>query len=516
MLEAHALGVHLFAVTGGEHPHRSLAAVRHLWDQCGRVLGMTDAVQRTGAGTEPERGWEAQLDHAGGGRAWRGLLAARKRPGPGVWQAALRRQHDTWCLSVMLAPAPADGMSWAELDARWSEAVEAAAAGRPEADLLGTARLYLARLAPEAGRAANGWPEPSGELAVAVRAQTPAACGVPPGSWPYRGGVVPQGFAVWEASAAVDTRTERRLVVIAAHDRDPELTAWTWTTRALDLPPLGRYLLHAAKLRHQVRVWTAAEDIGPLRARADAVITEVLECTAAARRGPGRQAELLNASRALVDLQARERGLVDRSTRSREMARTVEIASANLTALSGGADCGPFADDRALADWFAQRLDDEATYLEAALRRCEDVGAFTDQVVQRDLQRRQETVNLALTGVLGAILMSLAAVQSLPYTLPLPGAVKPAVVAALGALALLASFVVLRAVAPERRWSQALVGLGVAVLGGTLGWVAASASVPGGRAVGWTLVWAGAGAAAGVAAALAGPPWQRGARRRRQ
>ena len=34
-----------------------------------------------------------------------------------------------------------------------------------------------------------------------------------------------------------DTRIERRLVTVAGHERDPELTAWTWTDRNLNLPP---------------------------------------------------------------------------------------------------------------------------------------------------------------------------------------------------------------------------------------------------------------------------------------
>ncbi|WP_247196688.1 CATRA conflict system CASPASE/TPR repeat-associated protein [Streptomyces sp. GESEQ-35] len=500
MIEAEALGVHVFVVTGGEHRAAALGFVRELWAQCGERLGMTEPVPRVGVGLDPEGGWESGPDDPAP-PAWashtRGLLAVRNGPGPGLRQAALRRDHDAVCLSVMLAPGATEDLGWAELDAQWSEAVRAArpagatrGPGPPVDGLLGEARLYLARLSEPAARPSI---DPHGPLSVALRSRISGA--------PAHGAagvVTPEGFAVWEVSPAPDIRAERRLVVVAGHEQDPELTAWTWTDRNRELPRLAKYLLHAAKLRYQLRVRRAAEDISTLRAATDAAIAELLKQTAAAPTGPGRQSELIKAAHALVDLQARERGLVDRSTRSREMSRTVEIAAANLAALAGDpALGGPFADDRALADWLVQRLDDEATYVEAALRRSEQVGALADQLVQRGRQRRQETVNLGLTGAIGAILMSLAAVQSLQYTVPLPGPVKPAVVTALGALALLASLVVLRVVAPERRWPLALVRLGTGAVGATLAWVGVAALGGRGLGVGWT--WAGAAAGAVVA-----------------
>ncbi|MEU1710954.1 CATRA conflict system CASPASE/TPR repeat-associated protein [Streptomyces sp. NPDC005706] len=506
--------MHLFVVTTGDDRHDALAFVRNLWNTCGEMLGMTVPVEGTGTGLELGDGWDTCLPGAAGSadvRGTRGLLAARKRPGPGVWQAALRREHDVLCLSVMLAPDAADGLGWAELDAQWSGVVRASRnTQRHEAGVLGSARLYLARLAepdplpPPNGFSAVPSAAPEGPLTAYVRTHAPTADDAWTG-WPYAGVVVPLGFAVWETSASQDARDERRLLVVAAHDRDPELTAWVWTTRTRALPPLGKYLLHAAKLRYQLRVWASAEGIGRLRAATDRVVGDVLEKTDASHRGASRHSELLDASRALVDLQARERGLVDRSTRSREMSRTVEIAAANLEALSGDPDLdGLFADDRALSEWFIQRLDDDVTYLEAALRRCTQVGALADQLVQRSLQRRQETVNLGLTGAIGAILMSLAAVQSLQYTVPLPGSVKPAVVAALGALALVASLVVLRVVVPERRWSLAMLRLGAGALGGTVAWIAASALGGGTLGPGWTWLCAAAGTAVALAAAAAG------------
>ncbi|MDT7847569.1 CATRA conflict system CASPASE/TPR repeat-associated protein [Streptomyces justiciae] len=483
MIEGEALGVHVFVVTGGEHRAAALAFVRALWVECGARLGMTEPVPGVGVGMEPRGGWTAHT---------RGLLAVRGDSGPGVRQAVLRRDHDVLCLSVMLAPDAAENLGWAELDAHWSDVVRAAGPGAAASNsgTLGETRLYLARLVDPCAQPAA---ESTGALAATLRSRAPG----PPDRVP-EGVVTPQGFAVWELLPTADTRIERRLVAVAGHERDPELTAWAWTDRNLNLPPLAKYLLHAAKLRYELRVWRGAEDIATLRAATDATIKALLERTAVPA-GPRRQSEILRASHALVALQARERGLVDRSTLSREMARTVEIAAANLALFAGDESLGgPFADDRALADWLVQRLDDEATYLEAAVRRCEQVGSLADQLVQRSQQRRQETVNLGLTGAIGAIVMSLGAVQALQYTVPLPGPVKPAVVTALGALALLASLVVLRVVAPERSWSLVLVRLGAGAVGAALAWIGVAAFGDWGAAAGAT--WAGAvvGAVLGV------------------
>lgn len=464
MLRDEALVVHLFAGVAEDAP------LMRAWELCGTALGMTEPM--------PGPGGAADATH--------GLLAARSRPGPGRFQAALRRERDVTCLSALLEGP------WSDMDRRWTEALGEGGLGEG-GGLLGAARLYLARLDDPAAP-----PDPRGPLAASVRAHAPAGSHAS-ARWWDAGVVVTEGFAVWELSETADVRVERRLAVVAAHDRDPQLTAWAWTTRSRELPPLGRYLLHAARLRYQLRVWSAAPDIAGLRAETDTVIAALLDRTAA-----DRPADLVAAAHVLVDLQAREQGLIDRSTRSREMARTVEIAAANLAALGGEpAPGGPVADDLALADWFRQRLDDEATYLETASRRAERVGALADQLVERGLRHRQQVINLGLTGAVGAILMSLAAVQSLEYAVPLPGPVKPAVITGLGAAALLASFVVLRVVAPERAWSLLLVRCAVAAIGAAIAWIVVAA-VAGDALPAWAFAVAG-----GLVAVLVQSRWRR-------
>jgi CASPASE and TPR Repeat-associated protein len=343
-------------------------------------------------------------------------------------------------------------------------------------------------------------------LTAAVRARCPAHPKA--GAWWERGVVVPRGFAVWEASSPEDDRDERRIVVVAAENQDAALSAWTWVVGGdRSLPRFGQYLLHAAKLRYQRRIWWSAErGFRQARQEADKTVQKLLALVAPQQPQPRRrepsQAELVAASRELVSLQAGELGLVQTSTSLREMHRTVDIASANLTALSeNGQLDGLFADDRSLAAWFGQQLDDDATYLEAARERVTQVGGLTDQLVQRVQQRRQERFNLGLTGVIGAILMVLAAIQSLQYTVPLPPLVKPAVITTLGAAALLASLVVLRFAVSDRRWPLALVWVGFGATTAAATWIGVSAFA-GATTVAGTWLWAGAGFVVGVAAAV--------------
>jgi len=489
-LQADALVVHLFVAANGPRPDADREYLRTVWARCAAGFGMTESI--TGLAPDPD------LD------AGTGLLAGRKRPEPGgpyVQEMLVRREHDTFCLTVMREPP---GETWSRLDQEWSDTLDGLTA---TPGVIGSAQLYLARLVDP------GAPDPAA-LGAAVRARLPDQPEA--GQW-WRSGITVRDFAVWEASAPADGRDLRRIVVVAATDQDPELSAWTWVVGARELPRFGRYLLHGAKLRYQRRVWAAEEAwLRQARKDADAAVSRLLKVVLP---GPGAgepsEDELAEASRQIVALQADEVGLVRTMTSLREMRRTVEIATANLTALSGSSSLnGLFADDRELGGWFGQQLADDETYLEAARERAGQVATLTDQLVQRGLQRRQdrlarrqeglqrrqERFNLGLTGVVGAILMVLAAIQSLEYTVPLPHLVEPGVVATLGAVALLASLVVLRVAVPDHRWSLWLVWAGVGTTTAASTWVAVSATGPAATAV-TTRLWSGAGFAVGVAVA---------------
>ncbi len=482
-LQGEALVVHLFVAADGPGREADHAYLHDVWRRCLDRLGMTAAV--LDLSTEP--------DLADGV----GLLAACGHPeaagSPHVQQALLWRVHDTFCLTVMREP---DGASWTQLESDWDTATYGLS---PSDGVLGSARLYLARTVD------TGPPDPA-MLADTVKDRLPSRVPVAP-SWWERGVQVPVDFAVWEASEPDDRRALRRIVVLAGADADRPLSGWTWVTEGRTLPRLGRYLLSAAKLRHQHRVWERENPtFRQARRDADTTVDRLLDQVVDGAEAS--TAELVAVSRKVVGLQRGEVGLGRVVARLREMRRTVEIATANLTALGGPQTPGLFADDRALGAWLDQQLDDDQVYLQAARDRAGQVATLTDQMIRRrlqedqeDLQRRQDRFNLGLTGVVGAILMMLAAIQSLMYKPPLPPLAIPAVVSALGALALWASLLVLRAAVPEPWWSQALVWLASGLLGATAAWVIVSVVVglPDHEAT--TRIWAAVGFAVGVAAA---------------
>jgi hypothetical protein len=174
--------------------------------------------------------------------------------------------------------------------------------------LIGSARIMQARLV-----------DPAGVLdAAALSPVVAAAAGQL--DWPDCGVVrstPPLGpFAIWEAAKGPrdagtwDGRTHRHIAVMAPHDRGAELSAWTWSRGDAELTPLARYLLHAAKMRYELR--NAELDSGgrELRSRSENLVAQLLELASGivtAGREPDPD-ELTSASVPLVMLQAGELG----------------------------------------------------------------------------------------------------------------------------------------------------------------------------------------------------------------
>jgi hypothetical protein len=294
---------------------------------------------------------------------------------------------------------------------------------------------------------------------------------------------------LWEALSPEDSRIERRIALVTGRSQEAALNAWAWTRGDAGLPPFGRYLLHAAKIRYELRVHAGGQDLRQLRHQADERVDGLLDLLAREEKVgsvPASNKDLVAASTQLAAVQAGSAGLVKAVTGLREMRRTVQIAAANMAAILGSdapdpqvADAnhaGPLADDRDLAAWFMQRLDDDTLYLEAACDRTRDVVTVTATVVQHRLEqsaeaahRRQEQFSLLQTAIIGAVIIGLTAVQALGYQVPLPGPVKAPVIAALGAIALLLASIVLRLALQPRRgplaWlSHAAFGFTVAAL----------------------------------------------------
>lgn len=237
------------------------------------------------------------------------VIAARQSAAAD-FQAVLRRAHDVLNLSIVLTPRPRK--NWAELNR-----MVAAVLDNDTDILIGLVRLFLGKSTEE----------------------HPAASAVGEFSWR-------------EISPLEDTRAEREFVVLAAPEHDSRLGDWVWSTGGGPaMPPLARYLMHLAKVRYQLRVRLNYPSSGELSARLDAA-------------GPDHVREEQAAAAVTIGAM-------------RAMRRTVEIAVSNAFAAVAPGDRepagGPFRDDRDLAEWFTQHLEDDITYLEAAFQQSERV-----------------------------------------------------------------------------------------------------------------------------------------------
>lgn len=317
------IAAHVFLPLDGPQADEADAALRAIWSRC-RVLLAAD---RLVAQDWPNAPPAAPFAVAAGVRGGSAVLAACENDGQDV-QVVLRREHEVACLSILLGHRPHD--TWLGLDPLLQSVL-----GADREALLGIAVLYL-------GKTAAG---PEGSLAVApqitdgIRDLLPT--GGPGGQWWLRGCAM-AGLGVWENSPYDDDRTERRFAMLALPGEDKELSKWAWSDGgAASLPAFSRYLMHMAKLRYQVNVYSQLPRVAEL---ADTG-------SAAGRTGPvaGRLAEAI--------------------TLRAMLGQTVQIARANAANALGGhlpdpVGTGLFQDDFDLLTWFSRQLENDIAYLD--------------------------------------------------------------------------------------------------------------------------------------------------------
>ncbi|MEO3795613.1 CATRA conflict system CASPASE/TPR repeat-associated protein [Nonomuraea sp. B10E15] len=401
----HSLIVHLFVLA---HAEQAAAHLRGLWERCGSGLGMTAPI-----GTIP-----LQLPSDLGPGTTEGVVAARRDPrrAADVTEAVLHRLHDTYLLSVALAPGD-------QLEATWARALGDA----PWA--MGEARLH-----------------------VAVR----------PARWP--GG---RAHTVLKEKPVPPTGRTRTILCATTASRRKRSEAWLWGGG--DAPaPFALYLLQAAKVRHLLRLREEADQgIAGLFSRAESLIAE------RTRQKDDHQA-LIGIRADLAQLLTGPHHLLQTSIRLREMERSVEIASDNLRR-HGGA---PITEallkaDLGLAGDLLTRLADDRHFTEAIRERVATSLAELTQVTQEHAREREERLTLLQTAMTGTMLMTLTAVQAFAYKVPLAGSIQPPVIALLGSLALLFATLTLW----KRNGSRAagaVISLIVASVGAALAWLVCS------------------------------------------
>ncbi|MEV0168102.1 CATRA conflict system CASPASE/TPR repeat-associated protein [Nonomuraea fuscirosea] len=361
------LVVHLFAPVDGPFAAEAYEQIREIWARCRDRLGTTLPISGTGLLTHlPETLQPNAAD---------GALAAQEDPRI-EYQVIARRIHDVLNVSLVFA-LPLDNTlragraaermqnGWIEFDRWWDELSE----GGTNA-LLGEVRIYQAKYREE---------QPIAAQADAVRTELPSAR--------QRSGWMKQhykhqSFVLWETWSGDDGRPERRLAVVAPHNRDAELSAWTWSRGDVQLPPLARYLMHAAKLRHQVRVWDGGDLTRQVEREAERRMDRIQYLL---RDDPGPK---LTAD--LRRLRADMANLTTISTNLGIMRRTVEIAVDNMTRSLHE----PLPADLKLAEWFLKELDDASHYLNLTLSRAKGIQeiAQSHPPHQDDVPRSQKGI----------------------------------------------------------------------------------------------------------------------------
>jgi hypothetical protein len=346
--------VHLFAPVEGPAAERAFDLIRAVWASCERKLGTTVPIPGTGVPTEPPAAPTDPLVTE--------VLAAGQRPDSGV-QMVLRQERDvlnlsaafaTWSSEARSFPLGEASPSWTRWDQLWSSLL-----GDQTEVLLGEARLYLAQLA-------------GAEQPALARALLPALPSTRV-SWPEHAMVTGKGLAAWEFSPGSDVRALRRIVVLAPLGNDTELSAWTWSRGDPAMPPFARYLMHAAKLRYELRVWDDGRQTDLLRQRANTnadLVHALLD--------PVRATEI---AEALAVLRTDEADVVRVLADVREMRHTVHIAAANMSTVTEGCGSGLAVDDRRLAEWFELRLGDAVTYLETVAERLRRLRTLAGELV---------------------------------------------------------------------------------------------------------------------------------------
>ncbi len=440
---------YVFARADGPDAPAGWTHLQALWQACRQQLQMDAAIPGLTSATLPGSGAD--------GPAQPGLIAACQRPdGRGVWQAFLRRDHDVTCLALLMAPDPLDTTDDPEADTGGWEALQRLwdTLGPPSAPpgLLGQALLLLGLAPPDTPAApAAGLVELSGLVRSTV-------AGPARPRWWQQPATTRHPFTLWDASASDrDDRAARRIVALATPAGEDDLYRWVWTSGDGELAPFARYLVHAAKLRHQLRVFDDGRAFRHIHTAVDTAVDDLLRLHLSPNPATIALTQLLHARTRLAAVQTGTAGLIAVSTRLREISRTVAIAQTNMTALATHADgpdppTGLFADDHTLAAWFTDRLADEQVYLDAARDRARDIADLTAAVVGQRLadhhdttRRHQNRMTLLQTSILGALLMALAAIQALGYQLRVvPGTAKAPLIVLLATLALALPFWALR------------------------------------------------------------------------
>jgi hypothetical protein len=359
-----------------------------------------------------------------------------------VHEAIAYRTPEVVVVSVRRAPND-DAVGWVELRRRWTASV-----GPDPAKAIGTVTLHLGQ-----------WPR---------WRRRP----LPPSSYAREDGLV-----LWENISS--TAKHRDLTVMGPARAEDAVDRWAWFAGGPTLPPLTRYLVHAAAIRHQAAVLESAlPRLRAARDRADArcgVLTDLLLSPR-----PSVTA-LAAADQTLGAVVTEQGGLLTAEADAVDMAQTVAVARRAMVAALGPSAGGPPSDDDEIAIWLDEQLATELTYLRTAQRKAAELSRLASAVIDERRHRRQERLTLLQASDDGALLMALAASQTFGYKGPIHrlGPVLAPLIVLLSTVALLLPPAVLYW--PDRAGADrptsglhAIYLIGAFLFGAEVGWLGTS------------------------------------------
>lgn len=438
------------------------------------------------------------------------LLGARTaEPGVQLHQMLAYQVHEVVGLATLRAPNR-DNVSWLDL--------HETSVPVPGDERFAGATVYLGLLRESAG------PVKPAAAAALGRRLKPLLPPPGDGGWNRTACGFHDGIIVWELPEpdCPDGSVCRRILVVAPESQEEALDRLSWSGEGPMLPPLTRYLLHAARIRYQQEV--LIRDLPGLRR----LLNDVEDSTSALltqlrpgnTKGEERIDDLIRRADRLTEVQTRQAGLIDSLARIRTMARTVQIARRNLgSALDPprfDVAGGPLDADRQLADTTTEQLHAEEIYLQAALDRAGPLLTAAKNTLDERLRDRIEGRTLVQTSVIGALLAVLAAIQSLGYRLALPRSLQGPLIALVGALVLWLPSAVLHWIPGARvpRGWRRLDRILLAVTCAAAGWLGTAAALQIGTHTpappGASLAAAAVAAAAGLAVARWWRFWRSG------
>lgn len=385
----------------------------------------------------------------------------------GVSQAYLFARHDVVGLCVALASSSDDpGWDvWPRMLATWRRETGDGAA--PAASL-GEAWILT-------GHVAQPLSPPSDLADRVVTAAGRASLRISP-----RAVHAGDGRSIW---SGVDGNGRRVVVALSTPESEEDLSRWLWWDGPHEAAPFLTYLLDAAKLDYERRVFdlrrrTFAMAVEELGGDLDQVLTLHRQVGLAGRTSmPG----LIDAQERLIAARAASSSVVIEMTFLRALRRTVAIARHNmashipasiLTGAEGGDGAGFFAQDQRTATWLEEQVEQDLGYAESVLQRAREAQDLTrlrlDQAMTR-ITRAQSRVTLMQTSLVSSLVSGLGAIAIMDLSFDPDENLR---------LPLLAAFMALTAFVPvlAAHWFEkfALIDHLVALLlGASAGWLSA-------------------------------------------